>query len=82
MKSFNTIRYNYKMTNNKLFVFDKKGFFIKKILLPYGKDLISFHGYCIENTLLKIVFWTNYNYLSIATLNEETFEFSDWGLTK
>lgn len=65
------------MTNKKIFAFDKKDFFISKILLQKIENVISFYGYSI-----KKIFWTNDNYLYTATLNENTFEFSNWGFTK
>ena len=82
MKSFNTLSYKYIMTKRKLIIFDKINFFVKKLSLPKKDNIVSYHGYSIENDILKIVFWTNNYYLYIATLNEDTFEFSDWGVTK
>ena len=70
------------MVRKYIYVFDKNNYFISKIKIPKMNNIISFHGYYLNQDILKIVFWTNDNYLYTATFKEDTFEFSDWGFTK
>lgn len=77
-----TSKYIYKITKKQIFVFTKDDFLIKRIDLPKKERVLAFADMYFEIGTLKVIFDTNDNYQYKATLNEENFEFSDWGFTK
>ena len=70
--------------NNKknIYIFDKNNILQKKISLPIKEHVKGFDYIYHEGKELKVFFNTNDTYDYKATLNEDTFEFSDWGVTK
>ena len=77
-----TSKYIYKITKKQIFVFTKDDSLIKRIDLPKKERILAFADMYFEIGTLKVIFDTNDNYQYKATLNEENFEFSDWGFTK
>ncbi len=77
-----TSKYIYKITKKQIFVFTKDDSLIKRIDLPKKERVLAFADMYFEIGTLKVIFDTNDNYQYKATLNEENFEFSDWGFTK
>lgn len=82
MITFETEKYNYKSSKKELFVFDKSEILIKRIQLPNKEHVKGFYSMYYEEKKLKVFFDTNDTYDYKATLDEETFEFTDWGFTK
>ena len=82
MYTFKTRKYTYINNKKNIFVFDKNNFLIKRIHLPFKEHVIGFDYIYYEKCALTVFFRTNDTYAYKAVLNEETFEFSDWGFTK